>query len=172
MIKEYWKEIPNYEGFYEISNLGNVRRVGGKILKGNLLRNRYWQVALSKNNHQKSFEIHRLMAFTFLNHKSSKFEIVVDHIDNNSLNNRLDNLQLVTHRYNNQKDKVNKNGLIGIKKTKFGKFEAKLRINRLMVHVGNFETAELAHERYNKAVENIDKYNGVPKDFRTYLNSI
>ena len=65
-MKEIWKDIPNYEGFYQISNLGNVRSVDrivnagiknnnkvvkkGKILNPVKDKDGYLKVSLSKNN--------------------------------------------------------------------------------------------------------------------------
>lgn len=187
IMNKFWQPIKNYEGLYEISQSGEVRsldrivlkgkyqvpsKISGCVLKPSKNKAGYLSVNLSKEGIIKSFDVHYLMAETFMNHKRSGLEIVIDHIDNNKNNNRLSNLQLISHRYNNQKDKINKTGFLGIKKTNCNRYESKLRINTKMVHLGNFNTPEKASEIYLKACNNVDKYNGCSKTFRQFLLSI
>ena len=87
---------------------------------------------------------------TFLNHVPCKFKIVVDHIDNNKLNNNLNNLQLLTNRENSTKDSFNKCGYLGVSKSN-KKFKASIRINGVAIYLGSFDTAKLAHEKYKSA---------------------
>lgn len=100
---EVWKDIKGYEGVYQVSNYGNVRR----ILKGGqprLLKNRpslnYYTVSLSYNHTKKTYAIHRLVAETFLLRKP--WETEVNHKDGNKLNNNVDNLEWVTQKENIQ----------------------------------------------------------------------
>ena len=79
-MKEIWKDIPNYEDLYEISNFGRVKskdrtllhaRCGTQTRKGKLLSiakspNGYLRVTLCKSNKTKTFSIHRLVAITFI----------------------------------------------------------------------------------------------------------
>lgn len=116
MKKEIYKPIPGYE-FYEVSNLSNIKSVSriirGKfkseerILKQNKMSTGYLCVALSKDQKRKTHLVHQLVAMAFLSHKPNgnrKGAIVVDHIDNNKLNNRLENLQLLTVTENLRKN--------------------------------------------------------------------
>lgn len=111
-MEELWKPITGYEGLYEISNFGRVKSVARqmthkkhgtwfikeRILKYNLagvVGNQYYQVFLHKGNGiQKAFKIHRLVAEHFIPRIEGKN--VVNHIDCNKLNNRVDNLEWVT----------------------------------------------------------------------------
>ena len=80
-------------------------------------------------------------------------ESVIDHIDGNPLNNRLDNLRDVCNKTNSENQRrphsSNKSGFLGVvlcKKT--GKFIAQIKINGVSKHLGVFLTAEFAHNAY------------------------
>ena len=105
--KEIWKDIKGYEGYYQVSNLGNVRsldRVGrtGKNLKGRVLKQKttkgYNMVGLYKDGKQKHKTVSRLVAKAFVNNPDKKPE--VNHIDENKQNNKADNLEWVTAKEN------------------------------------------------------------------------
>lgn len=120
METEIWKEIPEYEGKYDVSNYGRVKSLSriimrsGKypflskelMLKQSVHSDGYLGVCLGNKNGRKSIKTHQLVAMAFLGHKRCSFRIVVDHVDNNCLNNKLENLQLITHRDNSIKDRV------------------------------------------------------------------
>ena len=101
---EIWKEIPELP--YEISNLGNVRRSSTskykqknkEYVKPYLNNKGYWCIHLY--NYSKCYrkQIHRLIAEAFLPNPNNLNEI--NHIDGNTLNNSLDNLEWCTHSYN------------------------------------------------------------------------
>jgi hypothetical protein len=128
MEKEIWKDIPEYEGLYQVSNLGNVKSLpkkwemaygainqhNGKILKPWLVGRGYCVVSLHKNKICKKKYIHQLVAITFLNHKPNGYELVVDHINNNKSDNRAENLQIVTTRYNVSKAKNGSSKYTGV----------------------------------------------------------
>lgn len=107
-MEEIWKDISNYEGLYQISNLGNVKSLHykkPKILKP-FIANNYLKITLIKNGIKHKQYIHRLMAFEFLGlDKNSKLQ--VDHIDNNRLNNNIKNLQLLSQKDNIKKQMQN-----------------------------------------------------------------
>ena len=113
-MKEEWKNVLGYEGLYQVSNLGRVKSLSRtvKYKNGNLNKFKekilklgadsygYLRVTLSKNGKRKIGHVHKLVAIAFLNHSPNKYAEVVDHIDNNKLNNKLQNIQLVTNRIN------------------------------------------------------------------------
>lgn len=115
MEKEVWKDIPNFEGYYQVSNLGNVkslkrkdsigRRINEIIMKPTLDSSGYLGVSLFINRKRYGKHVHVLVAESFLGHVPNGQNIVVDHKDRNPTNNKLDNLQLVTHKVNVNKDK-------------------------------------------------------------------
>jgi len=84
---EVWKEIDGYN--YSVSNLGRVKNnKSDYILKNCIGRKR------------RTFKIHKLVAIAFLNHIPCGFKLVVNHKDGNKLNNRPENLEIVTQREN------------------------------------------------------------------------
>lgn len=119
-MKEKWKDIPNYEGLYQISNLGNILNVKrNKIKKQTINKEGYYYVMLSKKGKKTYFLVHRLVAQVFLDkskykcvNKDDNVILVVNHKDENKLNNNLNNLEWCTNKYNviysNKRNKINK----------------------------------------------------------------
>lgn len=106
---EVWKDIPNYEGLYQISNLGNVKSLcfgARNIKKSNIVkllhqsRNNlgYHKVQLYKDGKSKMFYVHRLVAMSFIPNPDNKPQI--NHKDGNKDNNTIDNLEWVTSKEN------------------------------------------------------------------------
>ena len=100
---EVWQDIPGYEGLYQASTYGRVKSLkrnttSGKILKPRLKKTGYFQYGLCKNGRIKAFESQRLIAITFLPNYHNYS--CVNHIDENPKNNRVDNLEWCTVKYN------------------------------------------------------------------------
>lgn len=114
-MKEVWKDIKNFEGYYKISNKGRVlsitrkvkssrsksgyRTVNQRILKTRIDKYGYNTVILRKHNTDKHFTIHRLVAEAFIDNPNNYPSI--NHIDENKLNNTPENLERCTIKYNN-----------------------------------------------------------------------
>lgn len=102
--REEWRPVLGYEGRYEISSIGRVRSwVGKKVrfLKSNKNTNGYFHLGLYLNGIRKVFEIHKLVAESFLGHERGLgHKIVVDHKNFNKQDNRLCNLRLISNREN------------------------------------------------------------------------
>lgn len=79
---------------------GRIKPVNERILKGGVGGSGYYIVVLCKDGSRKSFCIHSLMAIVFLNHVPNDNNLVPDHKDGIKLNNKLNNIQIVTHREN------------------------------------------------------------------------
>ena len=115
-MTEEWKDIQGYEGFYQVSNLGNVRSVDhivnaisrwgtpqtytvkGKLRKGVISSVGYPQVLLSKEGTVTTHQIHRLVAMAFLPNPCNLPE--VNHKNENKRDNRACNLEWCTRYYN------------------------------------------------------------------------
>lgn len=104
---ETWKDIPEYEGIYQASTLGNIRTVEGKITSNKRYGVRRWKsrilkgrgdcyatgkrVSLWKDGKVKDWLVARLVAITFLGAPPEGY--TVNHIDGNRLNNCIENLE-------------------------------------------------------------------------------
>lgn len=97
---EIFKDIKGYEGYYQISNLGNVKSLKynkNLILKKELSKG-YYRFNLCLNNKTKHFLAHRLVAINFIDNKLDL--PCVNHIDGNKLNNNSSNLEWCSHSEN------------------------------------------------------------------------
>lgn len=98
-MEELWKDIEGYEGLYQISTLGRVKRVTtGRILKGGKNTSGYIQISLYKQGVRDVKRIHRLVAESFIPNTENKPE--VNHINEDKTNNRVDNLTWSTRKEN------------------------------------------------------------------------
>ena len=111
-ITEIWKDIPNYEGIYQASNLGRVKSlerfkkgkndslvsVKERILKPLIDHRGYYQVVLCKNSIVKAYKVHRLVWSAFNGQIPENMQ--VNHINEIKSDNRLSNLNLMTCKEN------------------------------------------------------------------------
>ena len=101
MVNEIWKDIPNYENIYQVSNLGNIKKIWKAkttICKPSFDSNGYKQIVLTKNKKRKSYKVHKLVALTFLSNFNNYEQI--NHKDENKTNNCVNNLEWCTRLYN------------------------------------------------------------------------
>lgn len=162
-MQEIWKDIIEYEGLYQISNLGRVKSICYKykhrILKQNSNGSNYLQVCLFKNNTRKTKKVHKLVAIAFLNHEPNWYKIVVDHIDKNPHNNRLSNLRLITQRLNTSSPNITKtSNYIGVH-VKGKRFCATIYDDKKTKHLGYYDSEIEASEAYNRKLDQITKRN-------------
>lgn len=104
MKEERWLPVVGYEGFYEVSSLGRVKSLNynktgkEKIMKQVKNRNGYLQVGLCKNGKMILKSVHRLVAVAFIPNPNNYPQ--VNHINENKEDNRVDNLEWCTRKYN------------------------------------------------------------------------
>jgi hypothetical protein len=168
---EIWKDVVGYEGLYQVSNMGRVYSLPkkwkagkgviqchkGKILKNKKNNKGYFYVGLYLNEISKQHQIHVLVAKSFLGHNSCGFKLVVDHIDENIINNKLDNLQLITNRENVSRSK--KGGTSKYTGVYYHKSSCKY-ISRILIggkrkYLGYYDCELKAHLAYQKALKEL-----------------
>jgi hypothetical protein len=172
-MEEIWKPIPEYEGLYEASTLGRIRSAEGKITSSARFPKRVWKqriikpkiekrkgsngfaderVSLWKNGEVKTLLVARLVAMAFMPCEFEK--MTVNHINGNTQDNRIENLEWLTLKENIQHGY--KSGLYdGVKKPVV-----------LIDECGNerhFETMSLADKFLNKRVGYISNVIGKGK---------
>jgi hypothetical protein len=109
--KEVWLPIKGYEGYYEVSNIGNVKRISSfrgvnkAYLNGYYLKPQdngkgYLRIKLTVNNKSKRFMLHRIIAEAFIPIIEGKN--VINHINGIKKDNRIENLEWCTQSENVQ----------------------------------------------------------------------
>lgn len=108
---EVWKDIPGFDGVYQASTLGNIRRVGGYVYGDNGKRyypghvmalatdkDGYKTVGLMKDKKYKTYKVHRLVAMTFIPNPNNYPQI--NHKDERKDSNNVFNLEWCSNKYN------------------------------------------------------------------------
>lgn len=96
-----WKDVPGYEGLYRVNNEGVIKNYRGKILRGGINGREskgYKKVTLTKDGKLQDIAIHRIVAMAFI--ENPRNYPVVNHIDGNKMNNRVENLEWCTQQHN------------------------------------------------------------------------
>lgn len=114
-MTELWRDIIGYEGLYQVSNYGRVRSISFrnqycektriKILNQHDNGRGYLRVALTKNAKVRHKRVHRLVAEVFLFNPAGLIEI--NHINFNTYDNNVDNLEWISHEDNVKYSKDN-----------------------------------------------------------------
>ena len=169
---EIWKDIPEFDGYYQISNLGNVKSLSrtilgrGKhdtLLKERLLKfststNGYYQVILQKKGFKKIYKVHSLVAICFLNHTpDGSHNVVIDHINEIKTDNRLENLRLIGHRENVSRSmKNNTSTYVGVSWSKNAKkWISQITIEGKTKYLGLFDNEEDANKKYLETLKDL-----------------
>ena len=157
-MQEVWKPIEGYEGRYEVSNLGRVKSLSrtvintGRVLKEkyncfHLKRGGYHSVLLSKDTVKSTIQLHRIVAKAFLPNPENKK--VVNHIDGDKLNNRVDNLEWTSHRENSchYYNNIDTGTPVGVyKRKKYNKYTSHVHVDGKKIFLGDYNTAEDAYQ--------------------------
>lgn len=167
---EKWRDIPTWEGFYQVSTCGRVKSLTrtsiiktqfkeyqrqklGQILSLRLGTTGYPMVTLSANNRRETQPIHKLVAVTFLNHIPCGHKEVVDHIDGNPKNNHISNLRLISNRENTS-TKTSASGITGVKLVPSGRYQARAYKKGKVVYLGTYNSAQEAEKAYRDCIQN------------------
>ena len=175
---EVFKDVPNYEGIYQVSNFGNVKsfKCGKeKQKKSTVNSSGYLNICLTDNEKkQRTIKVHVLVAMTFLNYKpNGKQDFVIDHKNEIKTDNRVENLQIISQRENIQKHHKNKNGGLGcVFHPQTKKWRSRIHINGFNIHLGLFEEKKTCEKIFIKASKNIHLFNGDKKEFKNKINKL
>ena len=103
-MTERWEDVTGYQGLYQVSDLGNVRRIKGyrcrntHILKYGLTNKGYQHVNLWKRNKARTYTIHGLVLKAFVGPRPHEHQC--RHLDGNKINNKIENLRCGTNSEN------------------------------------------------------------------------
>ena len=188
--KEIWKNIPGYEGYYQASNLGRVRGLDRTVIykdgrkrfyKGKVLspamHNGYKQVNLTMKGRQKTFKSSQLVAMAFLGHKPDGHKLVVDHINGNRLDDRAENLRIVTQRANVSTCFRTDNGTFSSEYVgicwdiNILKWNSSIHYDGINTYLGSFDNETDASDAYQKALSKIKNGSFNPNDYKLKYSS-
>jgi hypothetical protein len=170
--EEIWKDIPDYEGMYQVSDLGRVkslkritivsdvinRPLKERILKLMFNSSDYLYVTLTKVGFfKKNYPIHQLVAFVFKNHKPCGHKLVINHINFIKTDNRVVNLEIVINRENcNKKHLKSTSKYTGVSwNKKNNKWASQIMIEGRNKHIGYFRNELEASNAYQNELKKI-----------------
>lgn len=179
--EERWLPVKDYEGLYEVSDLGRIKSLPKyhgngtkklmpiKILKSFSNPKGYRIVDLPKNGRRRTTTVHRVVATTFL-HPPILMRVQINHKDLVKHNNTADNLEFVTNRENmshyylNSAKKTSQYiGVCFVPRLKKKPFEAKIKIGGKTLYLGRFANEIDAHNAYKKRLAEVLLNNDNPK---------
>lgn len=147
---ENWRDVVGYEGLYEVSDLGRVRKMSLVAQLPEYLNHKFYPtVNLYRCGKNRNIVVHRIVAQTWLPNPDNK--PCVDHINGDKSDNRVLNLRWATYGENCQNTRVRRDNSSGYKGVSFhkatGKYSAQIQCVKKL-HIGLFTTAEEAHSAY------------------------
>lgn len=159
---ENWKDVKGFEGLYQVSDQGRIKRTTkNRCLKKSITVHGYERVTLSKAGEISYHYVHRLLADHFI--ENPRGHNIVDHINIDRSDNRLDNLRWVSssensrnaHRCSEARSKYN-----GVyKNTNCSTFVARIFIDGVGIHIGSFRSEVVAGLAFDDYVvqNNLDR---------------
>ena len=169
--KEVWKPIRNYEGLYEVSNMGRVKSLertvwvnGGsykkseRILKPQKVRG-YLGVSLCKDAELKRYLVHRLVGQAFMENPEGFKEI--NHIDEDKTNNKVENLEWCNRSYNANFGTRNQRVAEKLRGRKKSKESVEKRVEKMRGRKQSEEHIKKRVQKNSKPVYSINKESGL-----------
>ena len=127
-MEEVWKDIKEFEGVYQISNLGRIKRLRVRDTRGHLRKEKilktylnscgYYHVGLTHNNIQTKRTVHRLLMEAFNPNPNPDIYTDINHINEIKTDNSLSNLEWCTHKENMNSGTAEQRALINSMRTK------------------------------------------------------
>ncbi len=145
---EIFKIIEGFEN-YSVSDFGNVKNnKTGRILQHLFGSDGYAVVGLMANKQRTRTSIHRLVANAFI--ANIEHKLYIDHVDNDKVNNKANNLRWVTTKENSQNRSMRNDNTSGLKGVSWNKtsssWRATIQIDGIKVHLGYFKNLEDAKQ--------------------------
>lgn len=188
---EIWKDIPSYEGYYQASDKGRVRSLDrtvtfsngydrfykGGVMNGSVNNSGYKVHNLSINGIQRTFQGSQLVAIAFLGHKPDGYSLVVDHVNGDKLDDRVENLRIVTNRANATTCFRSDRGsfsseYVGVSLHKSSsKWKTQIRHNGVNTRLGCYDTELEASNAYQLALSKIKDGSFNPDDYKPKFTS-
>lgn len=164
-MREEWKDIPKYEYLYQISNLGRVKSLRkNKIMKLGT-RNTYSVIILRKNNERKSFQVHRLVASSFIPNPFNK--PIVNHKDFNRKNNKWTNLEWCTQKENVEWSKCHMHGRRNVNysntKERYISYRKSTNKYRIIIDKKEYKNCDTLEEAIKKRDEILNEIDNTEK---------
>lgn len=139
LYTEEWRPVVGFEGIYEVSSCGRIRRVAnghgavaGRMLSPNPNKKGYLRACLCRDGKAKQGRVHTLVAEAFIGPRPEGCE--VDHIDGNRQNNHVSNLRWVTPKENIRASLARNGGRPGLRGIKNGQS----KLNEMQVRLVRF----------------------------------
>jgi len=184
-VKEEWRDVPNYEGYYQASDLGRVRSLDrtityvdgrkrfykGRVMDGSVNKE-YRQTVLYIDGIGRSFKFSQLVAMAFLGHEPNGHNLVVDHINGDKSDDRVENLRIVTNRANLSACFRSDRGsfsseYVGVYwHENASKWKAQIEHKGVSVHLGYYNTEIEASNTYQSALSKIEDGSFNPDDYK------
>lgn len=173
-VEEVWKPVRNYEGYLEVSNFGNVKSlkrfvdsgVGGRVVQERILPVRLSRVGkyeyprfdITLDNKSITMTVSKVVYEAFNNIYLDTKKIVT-HKDGNRLNNRIDNLCVLTRR-NVRNSTIGKSGYAGVRLPSGNgkRYESIIHFEGRQINIHSSEDKEECHKVYQLAKAMIDEY--------------
>jgi len=190
-MEEIWKDVPDYEGYYQVSNIGRVRSLDrivtysnghdrfykGRVIKGSVDKYGYSLCRLSINGSSRIFNFSQLVAMAFLGHEPNGTTLVVDHINGDKSDDRVENLRIVSHRANlstcfrSDRDSFS-SGYAGVDWNECAsKWRARIKHDGEAIHLGYYGTEVEASNAYQLALSKIKDGSFNPSDYKPKYTS-
>ena len=187
---EIWKDIPEYEGYYQASNLGRIRSLDrtvltsnghdrfykGRIIEGNVQKG-YRQTALSSDGIGRRYAFSQLVAMAFLGHEPNGHELVVDHKNGDKSDDRVDNLRIVTNRANtstcfrSDRDSLSSEHAGVYWNEWASKWRAQIQHDGVRTGLGYYDTEIEASNAYQEALSKIEDGSFNSDDYKPKFTS-
>lgn len=182
---EEWRDVPGYEGYYQVSNKGRVKSLDrtityvdgrkrfykGRVMDGSVNKE-YRQTVLYIDGIGRSFKFSQIVAMAFLGHEPNGHNLVVDHINGDKSDDRVENLRIVTNRANLsacfRSDRGSFSsayvGVVWIEKA--SKWRTKIYYDGVQTSLGYYDTEIEASNTYQSALSKIEDGSFNPDDYK------